>query len=87
VLRLARLAVDERARGRGIGAQLLRQVFALALGMSSELGGVGVVVDAKPEAVAFYRRFNFLPLDPEGDPLAATIPLFVPLDVIRGALG
>jgi GNAT superfamily N-acetyltransferase len=56
VLRLARLATDITARGRGIGAALLRHVFTLALRMADEYGCVGVVVDAKPGAVRYYEK-------------------------------
>ena len=63
VLRIARLAVDSRAQGRGIGGVLLRAVFGLAVKMSEELGCVGVVVDAKPEAVGFYEKLGFIPLE------------------------
>lgn len=62
VLRLARLAVDERAQGRGIGSALLKAVFTLAHRMASDFGCIGVVVDAKPDAVAFYTRLGFVPL-------------------------
>ncbi len=44
VLRLARLAVDERSKGRGVGALLLRAVFALARTMADDLGCVGTIV-------------------------------------------
>jgi len=47
VLRLARLAVEERAQGRGLGRELLRSVLVLARHMADEIGCVGVVVDAK----------------------------------------
>ncbi|HET7506547.1 MAG TPA: GNAT family N-acetyltransferase [Kofleriaceae bacterium] len=63
VLRLARLAVDERHQGRGIGNLLLRAVFALALRMADDPGCVGVIVDAKPEAVGFYDKLGFVRLD------------------------
>lgn len=63
VLRLARLAVDESARDRGIGRALLRFVFRLALKMSADYGCHGVVVDAKPGAVEFHTRFGFTALD------------------------
>lgn len=63
VLRLGRLAVDESARGRGLGTQLLRFVFALALRMASEVGCIGVIVDAKPGAVSFYEKYGFAVLD------------------------
>lgn len=63
VLRLARLAVDRSARGRGLGEQLLRFVLTLALRMASDYGCVGVVVDSKPGAVDFYARYGFVPTD------------------------
>lgn len=63
VLRLARLAVAEHAQRGGIGKLLLRAVFEMALSMAEQMGCVGVVVDAKPEAVAFYEKLGFLPLD------------------------
>ncbi len=63
VLRLARLAVDERARGQGIGHLLLRTVLLLARQVAADVGCVAVVVDAKPEAVAFYERLGFIQLD------------------------
>ena len=62
VLRLARLAVDERASGQGIGRHLLRGVLVLAQQMAGDLGCVGVAVDAKPEAVPFYEKLGFLRL-------------------------
>ena len=62
VLRLARLAADERARGRGVGRVLLKAVFVLAKQMSHDYGCVGVVVYAKPDAVSFYERYGFTEL-------------------------
>jgi GNAT superfamily N-acetyltransferase len=63
VLRLARLAVDQRAQGAGIGNLLLRSVFLLAHQMSADLGCAGVVVDAKPEAIPFYVKLGFITLE------------------------
>lgn len=63
VLRLARLAVDERARGLGAATVLLRAVFVLARRMADEIGCAGILVDAKPDAVSFYERLGFLRLD------------------------
>jgi GNAT superfamily N-acetyltransferase len=63
IFRLARLAVDESARGRGLGRALLRFTIELAERLMNEFGCVGVVVDAKREAEEFYRRFGFVPLE------------------------
>jgi GNAT superfamily N-acetyltransferase len=53
ILRLARLAVDERFQGHGIGRLLLRSMFELAHEMPDRFGCVGVVADAKPDALDF----------------------------------
>jgi GNAT superfamily N-acetyltransferase len=87
VLRLARLAVDERARGRGIGLTLLRWVMDLALEMSTSVGCVGVVVDAKPPAVPFYESLGFRTLEVVRGRLGERpqpVALFLPLGSIAG---
>jgi GNAT superfamily N-acetyltransferase len=61
ILRLARLAVDRSVQSQGLGAQLLRFVFRLATNMASDYGCVGIIVDAKPEAVPFYTKYGFVP--------------------------
>ncbi len=84
VLRLARLAVDERAKGQGIGSLLLRVVLALAQQMARDVGCVGVVVDAKPEAVAFYEKLGFVPLEVVGGQLGdrpEPLPMFLEVGV------
>lgn len=63
VLRLARLAVDERAQGQGIGATLLRAVFQIAHKMAEDVGCIGIVVDAKTDAIAFYEKLGFTRLE------------------------
>lgn len=63
VLRLARLATDERAKGHGVGGTLVRAVLHLAAQMAGDVGCVGVVVDAKPTAVRFYEKLGFIPLE------------------------
>lgn len=63
VLRLARLAVDRSVQGQGLGGRLLRFVLALAVRMADDYGCVGVVVDAKADAVEFYARYGFAPVE------------------------
>lgn len=85
VLRLARLAAAESSQGHGVGALLLRAVFALAQTMSSEIGCVGVVVDAKPDAISFYAKLGFVPLEAEAGELGdrpAPRPMFLEIGQI-----
>lgn len=63
ILRLARLAVDASLQGSGVGRELLRFALGLALRMRTDYGCIGVVVDARPNAVPFCRRFGFVALD------------------------
>lgn len=85
VLRLARLAVAQSAQGRRIGQALLRFALTLARRMADEIGCVGVVVDAKPEAQTFYRRYGFESVSAvEGVLLdrPEPTPMFLPLSAI-----
>lgn len=59
VLRIARLAVDRRAQGAGLGSELLHAALTIALAESERIGCAGVMVDALPAAVGFYERFGF----------------------------
>ena len=88
VLRLARLAVDSRARGIGVGHALLRHVLTLALEQRDQLGCVGVVTDAKPDAKAFYERFGFVELEGvrEGSLHGVPTPMFLAIGTIAGTL-
>jgi len=89
VLRLARLAVDATVQNRGVGSALLRHVFLLALKMSQEYGCVGILVDAKSDAVEFYARVGFSALDVSEGELESRPkpkPMFLPLDLITAAL-
>ena len=88
VLRLARLGVDARAQGLGIGRALLGHVLGLALEERDRIGCVGVVTDAKPDAVAFYERYGFVPLEGvrEGALHGEPTPMFLPVATIVAAL-
>lgn len=89
VLRVARLAVAESAQHRMVGSQLLRAVCLLAKEMASQLGCIGIVVDAKPGAVGFYARYGFAEiqvLDGAMGGSVNTLPMFLPLGSIPGVL-
>jgi predicted N-acetyltransferase YhbS len=87
-LRLARMAVDLRLQRQGIGSELTLFVMALAVRMSHDVGCVGVLVDAKPDAVAFYERMGFFRLGLlEGRSTFRPVPatLFLPIDRVKEA--
>lgn len=62
VLRIARLAIDKKFQGFGLGKKILALTFKLALTMKSNYGCIGVVVDAKPESIEFYKKLGFVSL-------------------------
>jgi len=88
VLRLARLAVAERAKGKGVGSLLVRFVLVLAQQMAEDFGCVGVLADAKTEAVAFYERLGFLRLEAVAGELGdrpEPLPMFLELGQVPAA--
>ncbi len=89
ILRIARLAVDERFQGQGLGKLLLQSMLELALTLRDQVGCVGVIVDAKTQAVEFYSRLGFLALDEVVSGLLGDRPepvaMFLPISVIEKA--
>src|SRR5262249_18251057 len=81
VILLARLAVDGREKGKGLGTGLLKDAL-LRVGQAADIVGCrAVMVHAKDdEAKAFYQRFGFEP--------SATDPfrLFLLLKDIKASL-
>ncbi len=79
--RLARLAVDRKLQGQGIGGQLLLAAGRRCLMAAAEVGGVVLVIDAKNEKVAgWYASYGAVPL------LDAPLALLLPLTTIEAAL-
>lgn len=76
---LARLAVDQRRQGAGVGRSLLLDALERVLRASDELAIRAVTVDAVDErAASFYSHFGF-----ESSPLAAAGTLMLPLSLAR----
>lgn len=86
ILRLGRLAVDQNYQGEGLGKELLRYTFLLALQQKDAVGCVGIIVDVKTESIAFYEKYGFVllsaPIEGElrGNPPPQ--PMFLPIDSI-----
>jgi GNAT superfamily N-acetyltransferase len=58
-LRLARLAVDSRVQGAGLGGALVVFAQQVAEVMRSSVGCAALIVDALPSAVSYYERLGF----------------------------
>jgi GNAT superfamily N-acetyltransferase len=60
---IGRLAVDQSLKGRGVGKFLLMDALRRSLEAAADIAAMAVLVDAKDDAAeAFYRGFDFLPL-------------------------
>lgn len=81
---LARLGVDERHEGRGLGAGLFRDVIARARALSDQIGCRGLIVHAESsDAAGFYRH-----LVPEIEPSPTDeLHLFLRMKDIRRTMG
>ena len=89
ILRIARLAVDERFQGHGIGRLLLRAMLEIALEIRDRAGCIGVVVDAKQDAVAFYSSLGFKPMELVSGALGdrpEPVAMFLPIHQIEVAV-
>ena len=83
VARIGRIATDERARGRGHGADLLEDALRRINVAAVTIGCYGVLVDAKDErASSFYARYGFVSLDAAHIPT----PMLLSMKTLRKAL-
>ncbi|MCF6775266.1 GNAT family N-acetyltransferase [Thiotrichales bacterium 19X7-9] len=81
VFRLCRLAIDINFQKMGLGGQLLLAAGKRCLKVSTEVGGVAMLIDAKNDQVAkWYASYGALQL--EDNPLS----LIIPLKTIKNAL-
>ena len=80
VLRLARLAVDKNYQKQGIGKKLLKFSIQKALELKDSFGCIGIVVDAKEEAVGFYKKYGFIEINSMEKHL--TTPMFLSIKTI-----
>lgn len=84
-LRLVRMAVAEGRQRGGVGSELMRAVFLIALDQKRRTGCAFVVVDAKQSAVPFYARFGFEPMSAVAGELEARPtpqPMFLEIGAI-----
>lgn len=83
VVLLARLAVDRRTQGQGLGEALLFDALRRCLGLADQIGVHAVeVVAIDQRARAFYEKYGFTPLP--DDELHLFLPVATILDAMRG---
>lgn len=74
VLILARLAVDRRRQGNGLGRAMFRDAAMRVAHAASSIGIRGIVVQAiSPQARKFYLALGFSPCPAEPDTLVVTL--------------
>src|SRR5882757_7479879 len=81
---LARLAVDRRFSGKGLGHALISEAFKIALRAADDMGCRCIITDAYPNRTAWYARYGFVPL--EGAVEDGPQRMFLDIRTIRMAL-
>ncbi|MGD0832480.1 MAG: GNAT family N-acetyltransferase [Terracidiphilus sp.] len=81
---LARLAVDSRFSGRGLGHALIAEALKITLRVADEVGCRCIVTDAYPDKAGWYARYGFVPI--EGATASGPQKMFLDVRTIRRAL-
>ena len=80
---LARLAVDKRFSGRGLGHAMIAEALKITLRVADEVGCRCIITDAYPDKVGWYARYGFLPI--EGGVATSPQKMFLDVRTIRRA--
>lgn len=81
---LARLAVDRRFSGKGLGHALISEAFKIALRVADDVGCRCIITDAYRERTDWYARYGFIPL--EGAAETGPQRMFLDIRTLRLAL-
>ena len=81
---LARLAVDKRFSGRGLGHALISEALKITVRVADEVGCRCILTDAYPEKASWYARYGFVQL--EGAGAGAAHKMFLDVRTIRRAM-
>lgn len=85
IILLARLAVDRRFAGRGLGHALISEAFRVSLRVADEVGCRCIITDAYRDRISWYAKYGFVPI--EGGMQSGPQRMFLDLRTIRAALG
>jgi len=80
-VKIARLATDEHYERLGIGRIMLTQIFHLVDQISSIAGCRIITVDAKRDAVDFYKKFSFHSVSSKQN--SPYIPMYLDFKLLR----
>jgi predicted N-acetyltransferase YhbS len=81
---LARLAVDRRFAGKGLGHALISEAFRITLRVANEVGCRYIITDAYPHRIEWYAKYGFVPI--EGAAKSGPQRMFLDIRTIRVAL-
>jgi len=81
---LARLAVDQRFAGRGLGHALISEAFRISLRVADEVGCRCIITDAYRDRVSWYARYGFVPI--EGGAESGPHRMFLDIRTVRAAV-
>jgi GNAT superfamily N-acetyltransferase len=81
---LARLAVDRRFSGKGLGHALISEAFKIAIRVADDVGCRCIITDAYRDKMDWYGRYGFVAL--EGAAESGTQRMFLDIRTVRTAL-
>jgi GNAT superfamily N-acetyltransferase len=81
---LARLAVDHRFAGKGLGHALIAEAFKFTLRVADEVGCRCIITDAYRDWVGWYAKYGFIPI--ENTTKDGPQKMFLDVRTVRAAL-
>jgi GNAT superfamily N-acetyltransferase len=81
---LARLAVDRRFGGRGLGRSLISEALRISLRVADEVGCRCIITDAYRDRVSWYEQYGFVPI--EGAAESGPQRMFLDVRTVRASL-
>src|SRR5271155_790603 len=80
---LARLAVDRRFSGKGLGHALISEAFKISLRVAGDVGCRCIITDAYRDKIGWYARYGFVAM--EGAAESGPQRMFLDIQTIRMA--
>ncbi len=78
-IKITRLCVFDTFCNNGVGSILMTFANILAVVQQKKIGCRALIVDSKPEAIEFYKKFEFVEIDKEEN----SDTMFMVLDIVK----